>query len=77
MRQLNVPFNGGIGSYALVLMITSFLQQFERRHIAKTEHYSNLGVLLTEFMRYYGRVRSSLHFQLIDMFRNSISMQLG
>mgnify|MGYP001133510738 CR=1 FL=1 len=45
-RQLNEPYSGGVGSYALILMIVSFLQA--------NAGETNLGALLTEFMHLYG-----------------------
>ena len=49
----NDPYSGGIGSYALFLMIVSFLQE-KRKSNLKTE--VNLGETLLEFMRYYGHL---------------------
>eukprot|EP01147_Barroeca_monosierra_P006644 gene6645-9431_t len=51
-RGLNEPFTGGIGSYAVFLLVMSFLQ---RRSITCSS--PNLGVLLIEFFELYG-----LHF---------------
>ena len=68
-RSLNAPYSGGIGSFALQMMIVSFLQhrardlynaeQSHRRHhggrgdIHSSSH-NNLGSLLLEFFELYG-----------------------
>lgn len=49
----NDPYSGGIGSYALFLMIVSFLQE-KRKPTLKNE--VNLGETLLEFLRYYGHL---------------------
>ncbi len=46
-------YTGGLSSYALILMVVSFLQLHLRRD-ARTEN-PNLGVLLIEFFELYGR----------------------
>lgn len=51
-RDLNEVYTGGVSSYALILMIVSFLQKHQRDH--KLE--PNLGVLLLEFFDFYGRL---------------------
>eukprot|EP00730_Choanoeca_flexa_P016790 TRINITY_DN8000_c1_g3_i1.p1 TRINITY_DN8000_c1_g3~~TRINITY_DN8000_c1_g3_i1.p1 ORF type:complete len:387 (+),score=63.97 TRINITY_DN8000_c1_g3_i1:127-1287(+) len=49
-RSLNEVFTGGLGSYAIFLMVLSFLQM----RPAVTNSRSNLGVLLLEFLELYG-----------------------
>ncbi|EGD76059.1 hypothetical protein PTSG_00768 [Salpingoeca rosetta] len=56
-RGLNEPFSGGIGSYAVFLLVMSFLQ---RRPL--TSPTPNFGVLLIEFFELYG-----LHFNFYDV----------
>jgi non-canonical poly(A) RNA polymerase PAPD5/7 len=68
-RGLNEPFSGGMGSYALLLMIVSFLQQREREERQRNRSVSrkgsshnnnasvggmNLGGLLLDFLELYG-----------------------
>lgn len=49
----NDPYLGGLGSYALFLMIVSFLQE-KRKPTQKSE--VNLGETLLEFLLYYGQL---------------------
>ena len=54
-RGLNEVFSGGLGSYAVTLMLTSFLQLhplLQTKWISATD---NLGVLLIEFFELYGK----------------------
>lgn len=44
-KDLNEPYRGGLSSYSLVLMITSFLNTCNAHHKAKN---------LYEFLNYYG-----------------------
>ena len=52
-RNLHEVFFGGISSYALVLLVVSFLQQHPRN--AANDPNANLGVLLIEFFELFGR----------------------
>ncbi|CAG0889629.1 unnamed protein product [Cyprideis torosa] len=54
-RGLNEVFTGGISSYAIVLMVASFLDVHPRNHELSSPNI-NLGVLLLEFLELYGRV---------------------
>eukprot|EP01126_Amoeba_proteus_P005989 TRINITY_DN1206_c0_g1_i4.p1 TRINITY_DN1206_c0_g1~~TRINITY_DN1206_c0_g1_i4.p1 ORF type:complete len:451 (-),score=106.43 TRINITY_DN1206_c0_g1_i4:96-1448(-) len=49
-NNLNQPFVGGLGSYAISLMVVSFLQQTIPRMVGKP----NLGILLLDFLKFYG-----------------------
>ncbi|XP_043220575.1 terminal nucleotidyltransferase 4B-like [Amphibalanus amphitrite] len=51
-RELNEVFTGGVSSYAVILMVVSFLQTHERPLGAFPG--CNLGVLLIEFFELYG-----------------------
>ncbi len=54
-RGLNEPFNGGLTTYGLVLMITHVLRRHERQNATEVDRYNpNLGRLLLGFFRYYG-----------------------
>lgn len=60
-RGLNETYTGGIGSYALQLMIISFLQQRAREEISigrpavvSPQNSGNLGSMLIEFLELYG-----------------------
>ena len=52
-RGLNEVWTGGLGSYALTLLVVNFFQQHPRDS-AKYEG-ENLGTLLLEFFELYGR----------------------
>jgi len=54
-RDLNEVYSGGLSSYALILMVVSFLQTHVREDARSNK--ANLGVLLIEFFELYG-----LHF---------------
>ena len=45
-------YSGGLSSYALILMVVSFLQQHVREDARESK--ANLGVLLVEFFELYG-----------------------
>lgn len=47
---LNEVYTGGVGSYALFLMIIAFLQQKKERNLA----HPSLGSLLINFFCYFG-----------------------
>lgn len=55
-RNLHQAYSGGVGSYALQLLIVAFLQQRERDAVARRRPPSqpNLGALLLEFLEFYG-----------------------
>jgi non-canonical poly(A) RNA polymerase PAPD5/7 len=54
-RNLNEVYMGGLGSYALTLMITSLLQLHPMIQAKWISPCENLGVLLIEFFELYGR----------------------
>ena len=54
-RQLNEVFLGGLGSYGLLIMITSFLKMHPLLQAGVIKAQDNLGVLLIEFFELYGR----------------------
>jgi non-canonical poly(A) RNA polymerase PAPD5/7 len=49
----NDPYHGGLSSYALFLMIVSFLQVNNKPTLLE---HANLGELLLDFMKYYGEI---------------------
>lgn len=49
--QYNDPYFGGISSYALFLMIVSYMQS---QKVPKELHLVNLGKLLINFFQFYG-----------------------
>eukprot|EP00035_Acanthoeca_spectabilis_P037367 m.44855 g.44855 ORF g.44855 m.44855 type:complete len:618 (-) comp8576_c0_seq1:857-2710(-) len=51
-RGLNEVYTGGLGSYAIMLMVLSFLQMHPRPDVNSAK--ANLGVLLIEFLELYG-----------------------
>jgi non-canonical poly(A) RNA polymerase PAPD5/7 len=54
-RHLNEVFLGGLGSYALLIMITAFLKMHPLIQAGVIIAKDNLGVLLLEFFELYGR----------------------
>ncbi|KAK9822646.1 hypothetical protein WJX81_003349 [Elliptochloris bilobata] len=56
-RQLNEVYSGGIGSYALLVMVAAFLLLHPSRldEAAPNAAEANLGILLLDFYRLYGR----------------------
>lgn len=53
-RGLDEPFTGGLGSYALSLMVISFLQNHPSNNMENPSK-TNLGQLLIEFFGLYGK----------------------
>ena len=49
----NDPYLGGLSSYALLLMIVSFLQAKNKPTLIENV---NLGELLLEFLKYYSEI---------------------
>ncbi|KAJ3259587.1 hypothetical protein HK103_002141 [Boothiomyces macroporosus] len=54
-RHLNEVFTGGLGSYALLCLITSFLKLHPRVQSGEIDPEENIGVLLIEFFELYGK----------------------
>lgn len=53
-RSMNEVYTGGLGSYALVCMVVSFLQMHPKIRAGEISPMQNLGVLLIEFFELYG-----------------------
>lgn len=54
--QMNDPYQGGLTSYALVLMIVSFLQMKLYNKLTIEAAFPNLGVLFIEFLNWYSNL---------------------
>lgn len=58
-RGLNEPFTGGLGSFALILMLVSFFQHkagsYSSHTMDSSNEADNLGILLLEFFKLYGK----------------------
>jgi non-canonical poly(A) RNA polymerase PAPD5/7 len=54
-NQLNDPFLGGLSSYAVTLMVISFLQKEQEKPYVdlKLSNNENLGKIFVEFLKYY------------------------
>ncbi len=52
-NRLNEPYWGGMGSYALVLLASFLIQK--KKGIDRPPELMDLGALLLEFLRYYGK----------------------
>jgi len=79
-RGLNEVWTGGLGSYALTLLVVNFFQQHPRESAKITGE--NLGTLLLEFLELYGRnfnyeqngirVRDGVGYVPIDQLREQM-----
>ncbi|KAJ3409408.1 hypothetical protein HDV05_004449 [Chytridiales sp. JEL 0842] len=54
-RHLNEPFSGGLGSYALLIMVAAFLKMHPLVQTGEIKPEENIGVLLIEFLELYGK----------------------
>ncbi|KAF8338074.1 uncharacterized protein EI90DRAFT_2908898 [Cantharellus anzutake] len=68
-RNMNEVFSGGLGSYGILCLVTSFLQLHPKIRRSKIDPMDNLGVLLIEFFETYGK-----HFNYTDI---GISLRNG
>ncbi|KAF9038900.1 hypothetical protein BDZ89DRAFT_1061003 [Hymenopellis radicata] len=53
-RGMNEVYSGGLGSYAIVCLVVSFLQMHPKVRRAEIDVDQNLGVLVMEFFELYG-----------------------
>lgn len=53
-RSMNEVFTGGLGSYSIVCLAISFLQQHPKIRRGEMDPSKNLGVLVMEFFELYG-----------------------
>jgi len=54
-RGMNEVFTGGLGSYAIICLVISFLQVHPKIQSGQIHPYHNLGLLFVEFCELYGR----------------------
>ncbi|OMJ08302.1 Poly(A) RNA polymerase cid14 [Smittium culicis] len=54
-RHMNEVFTGGLGSYATVLLVVSFLQHHPKVSSHSCSVQENIGILLIEFFELYGK----------------------
>ncbi|KAJ2345898.1 hypothetical protein GGF43_005106, partial [Coemansia sp. RSA 2618] len=54
-RSMNEVYTGGMGSYAITLLVVSMLQMHPRIRSGGLDATKNLGVLLIEFFELYGK----------------------
>ncbi|KAK1926248.1 hypothetical protein DB88DRAFT_435394 [Papiliotrema laurentii] len=54
-RSMNEVYTGGIGSYAVICLVISFLQIHPKLRLSEMDPEENLGTLLVEFFELYGR----------------------
>ncbi|KAJ2803853.1 hypothetical protein H4R20_002729 [Coemansia guatemalensis] len=54
-RSMNEVYTGGMGSYAITLLVVSLLQMHPRIRSGGLEVSKNLGVILVEFFELYGK----------------------
>ena len=60
--ELNDPYNGGLSSYALILMIVNFLEY--QKQINKNINIDNLGELFYDFLFFYGGRKDTNYINL-------------
>ncbi|KAI9015176.1 hypothetical protein BC832DRAFT_527905, partial [Gaertneriomyces semiglobifer] len=53
-RGMNEPFSGGMGSYALLVLVSSFLKLHPLLQMGQIRCRDNLGVLLLEALDFWG-----------------------
>lgn len=53
--ELNQPYSGGIGSYALSIMVSSFILMHEKTNHETGTTEQNIGKLFTDFLLLYGK----------------------
>ncbi|KAJ3223257.1 hypothetical protein HK099_001348 [Clydaea vesicula] len=53
-RNFNEVFTGGIGSYGLLIMVSSFLKAHPRLQSGQIKAEDNIGIFLLEFFELYG-----------------------
>ncbi|KAI8619148.1 hypothetical protein BC830DRAFT_1105532 [Chytriomyces sp. MP71] len=61
-RHLNEPFNGGCGSYALLILVSTFVKLHPAIQMGMLDPAENLGILFIEFLEHYGK-----HFNYSDL----------
>ncbi|WWC66924.1 uncharacterized protein I206_100831 [Kwoniella pini CBS 10737] len=54
-RSMNEVYTGGLGSYAVICLVISFLQVHPKLRRSELDPEENLGTLLIEFFELYGR----------------------
>ncbi|KAI8334122.1 hypothetical protein BD560DRAFT_414700 [Blakeslea trispora] len=54
LRSLNEVYTGGLGGYAIVCMVVSFLQMHPKVASGAIDPMKNVGVLLLDFFQFYG-----------------------
>ncbi|KAK2959342.1 hypothetical protein BLNAU_5651 [Blattamonas nauphoetae] len=54
-KQLNHPYSGGLGGYAVSLLVVSHLQQFQR-NFGKNHREASFGELVVTFFQLYGEI---------------------
>lgn len=71
LRNLNEVYTGGLGGYAIVCLVYSFLQMHPKVASAQIDprEMDNLGVLLLDFFQLYG-MNFNLDVVGIDVRRN-------
>ena len=69
--ELNDPYNGGLSSYALILMIVYFLEN--QKKINKNIGKENIGDLFYNFLFFYGGRKDTSYIDLNNINKNVIS----
>jgi DNA polymerase sigma len=69
--ELNDPYNGGLSSYALILMIVYFLEN--QKKVNKNIGKENIGDLFYNFLFFYGGRKDTNYIDLNNINKNVIS----
>ncbi|KAI6203266.1 hypothetical protein M3Y94_00536400 [Aphelenchoides besseyi] len=64
-KSLNVPYNGGLTSYALIVMVAHFLKRFDLNQLDESIRRAPLGMLLLKFMEFYGETFDIMKYALV------------
>lgn len=71
ITELNDPYQGGISSYGLILMITAFIQSLIAKNVY-SEYESNYGKLLLEFLKFYSSGFDAANCKIAPSFPDNI-----
>ena len=71
ISELNDPYNGGLSSYALILMIVNFLEY--QKKINKNISKDKIGDLFYDFLFFYGGRKDSNYIDLSNLNKKTFS----
>lgn len=71
LTELNDPYQGGISSYGLILMITAFIQSLIAKNVY-SDYENNYGRLLLEFLKFYSSGFDSANCKIAPSYPDNI-----